>query len=550
MITFKKSNHILMLQTCLLLITGCMMASCNKEILDERPLSALNSDIVLSSPSGYETYLVALNMMAREELTQNNATYWTNFNGTDLFSSAGIEYNTYRNWITWLNPVRAEVVGYWNWAYTKMLLQANTIIVYANKPELADIWADEAQRNAVLAEARFFRAYTYNIMANLYGGVPIVDTIYSSPKFDFVRAERSEVYEFAKADLEFASQWLPTTVPANKEGRIVKAAADHLLSEVYISLGEYDNAVAAASRVIESGLYEIMTERFGRFISEPGDVFSDLFLDGNQNRSSGNLESIYVWQFEANTEGGDGTADGNRMLANFASFIANIRTPDGFPQIITDSMGRGVGRSRGSTYYLYQLWENDWDNDMRNSKFNMRRDFHYNNPASSYYGQLIDKSVLSQEDTLRNLFAYSRKVEGSPWMGDRLSGRTHKDVIVFRLAETYLLRAEAKLRSGNSQGAADDINVLRERANASPVLATDVTLDYILDERARELATEEPRRRTLIRMGKLVERIRKYDLLESSRNSIQEYHQFYPIPQEAIDANIGAELQQNPGYNN
>ena len=550
MITFKISNYFLTLQTCLLLVTGCMMASCNKGILDETPLSALNSDVVLSSPSGYETYLIALNMMAREELTQNNATYWTNFNGTDLFSSAGIEYNTYRNWVTWLNPVRAEVVAYWNWAYTKMLVQANTIIVYANRPELAGIWPDEAQRNAVIAEARFFRGYTYNIMANLYGGVPLVDTIYSSPKFDFVRAERSEVYEFAKADLEFASQWLPTTVPANKEGRIVKAAADHLLSEVYISLGEYDQAISAATRVIESGLYEIMTERFGRFISEPGDVFSDLFRDGNQNRSSGNLESIYVWQFEANTDGGDGTSEGNRMLANFAPFLANIRSPDGLPHVITDSMGRGVGRARGSTHYLYQIWEDDWDNDMRNSKFNMRRDFHYNNPASSYYGQLIDKSVLSQEDTLRNLFAYSRKVEGSPWMGNNLSGRTHKDVIVYRLAETYLLRAEAKLRKSDLQGAADDINVLRERANASPVLAADVTLDYILDERARELATEEPRRRTLIRMGKLVDRIRKYDLLESSRNTIQDYHQFYPIPQEAIDANIGAELRQNPGYNN
>lgn len=544
--TLIDLRYILLLKCCILVTV--IISACNKNILDEKPLSSLNSDIVLSSPSGFETHLVALHMLAREELTQNNSTYWTNFNGTDMFSSAGREYNTYRNWITWLNPVRAEVNEYWNWAYTKMILQANTIIVYANNPELANIWESEAQRNEIIAEARFFRGYTYNILANLYGGVPIVDTIYSAPKFDFVRETREEVYEFAKKDLEFASQWLPQSVSANKEGRIVKAAADHLLSEVYISLGQYENAIISASNVIESGLYKLMTERFGKFLNDPGDVFSDLFLEGNQNRSAGNLESIYVWQFEANTAGGDGTTEGNRMLANFASFIANIKDPDGIPQLIHDSTGRGVGRSRGSVHYLYDIWKDDWHNDMRNSPFNMRRDFYYNNPQSAYYGQKIKMETLSQEDTLRNLYPYSRKIEGSPWMNNNLSGRTNKDVIVYRLAETYLLRAEAKFKKGDLQGAANDINIVRDRANAKRIQANDVTIDYILDERSRELAVEEPRRRTLIRMGKLVDRVRRYDIIESSRSTIQDYHQFYPIPQTAIDANIGAELMQNSGY--
>src|SRR5690606_20209372 len=257
-----------------------------------------------------------------------------------------------------------------------------------------------------------------------------------------------------------------------------------------------------ATRVIESGLYEIMTSRFGKFIDQPGDVFSALFRDGNQNRSSGNLESIYVWQFEANTEGGDGTSDGNRMLANFAPFLANIRTPDGKPMVITDSMGRGVGRARPSVYNAYEIWASDWNNDIRNSPYNMRREFRYINSTSPYHNQVIDKDVLSQEDTLRNLFPYPRKVEGAPWMGNNASGRTHKDVIVYRLAETYLLRAEAKLRKNDLAGAAQDINVLRNRAKATPVPSNQVTLDYILDKRARELASEEPRRRTLIRVGK------------------------------------------------
>jgi len=92
--------------------------------------------------------------------------------------------------------------------------------------------------------------------------------------------------------------------------------------------------------------------------------------------------------------------------------------------------------------------------------------------------------------------------------------------------------------------AAKDINVLRERANATPVNPADV--DYLLDERARELVAEEPRRLTLARMHELVERVKRYNKV--SAPSIQEFHNLWPIPQSEIDANINSELTQNPGY--
>ena len=522
--------------------------SCSKDLLKEKPLSSLNADLTLTSKAGFEAYLVGLVAQAREEYTQDDNTYFiTNFPGTDVGEDAGAEYYTYRNWISYLTPVTPEVRTNWNWAYTKMIPQANTIIVYANKENLKDIWANEAEKNAVIAEARFFRGYTYNFLANLYGGVPIVDTISNSPKFDYQRATRKQVYEFAKADLEFASKWLPVTVPADHEGRIVKAAADHLLSEVNISLGNYDSAIASANAVINSGLYHLMTERFGTQKDKPGDVYSDLFADGNQNRSSGNFESIYVWQIEDYTEGGGGTRDGNAAVRNMAPFLVHIKDPDGVTGFIpTDSLGRGVGRVRGTNYLIYDVWNND-GGDMRNSQYNFRRRFYYNNPQSAYFGQLVGPRATA-EDTLRSMYPYPRKIEGSPWHSSNTSGRTSKDVYVYRLAETYLLRAEAYFRNGDMQKAADDINAVRVRSHADPITAGEVSLDFILDERARELMYEEPRRRTLIRMGLLVERVRKYGLLESSRNTIQDYNNLWPIPQEAIDANFGAELKQNPGY--
>ena len=530
------------------LFIASMVTSCKDSLLDEKPLSQLSAEEVLVSPSGFESYLIGLHEAARAELSREDNTYFSvNFTGTDVASDAGLEYVGNRNYISLVTPQAPMVSSVWNWAYSQMILRANTLIVYANKESLAGIWGSEAERNAMIAEARFFRGYTYNLLANLYGGVPLVDTIYATPKLDYTRATREETLDFARQDLEFASAWLPPTVDASMEGRIVKAAADHLLAEVYISLGDYDRAVNSASDVIGSGLYHLMTERFGSQKDMPGDPYSDLFVDGNQNRSSGNMESIYVWQYESNLLGGAGSVNGNQYIRNCGPFLTKIADPAGFTILATDSLGRGVGRVRGSNYMLYDVWKDDWDTDIRNSEYNMRRDFYYNNAESPHFGELVGPRT-GADDTLRNIYPYPRKAEGKPFNNNNTSGRISKDVIVFRLAETYLLRAEAYFRMGDNEKAANDINEVRKRANAHPLTSAEISEDIILDERARELFVEESRRRTLARMGRLVDRVRKYNLIEETRNTVQDYHEFFPIPQSAIDANIGAVLEQNTGY--
>lgn len=537
----------------LLILSLCVaITSCEDNFLDEKPLASLSSEIVLTSKTGFESYITALHMSAREELGKFDSFGWyiNQQMGTDIACSGENAAANFRNYDTYLNPATLCVQRYWDWAYSDMLLKANTIIVYANKPELSKIWANEAEKNAIIAEACFFRAYTHNFLANLYGGVPIVNEIYSSPKTDFVRNTRAEVYESARKDLEFASKWLPATVAKANEGRVVKAAADHLLSEVYISLKQYDKAVSSASQVIESGLYKLMTTRFGSEKDLPGDVYSDLFKDGNQNRSSGNLESIFNWQFEDQTPGGQGGNSGNYLLRAWAPFYINVRDPNGRPgMVIVDSLGRGVGWVRPTNYFLYNLWGNNWSNDIRNSVHNIRRDHYYTNPASAYFRKMVDKSHYANLDTFQMLYPTLRKVEGKVGKsGNNTTGRTFKDVMVFRLAETYLLRAEAYMHKNDLVKAAADINKVRERAQAKPVAPAQVDLDYILDERARELITEEPRHRTLVRTGKLVERVRKYNMRADTRATIQDKHAFWPIPQTAIDANFSKKLDQNPGY--
>ena len=531
------------------------LISCNNDFLQEDPL-ILSSESVLVSKQGFENYMTALHYGARDELVKYDYLRWyMNLQiGTDVINNGEKATPNFKNWVTFLTPVTACVQDYWHWAYSDMLPRANSIIVYANKPGNENIWSGTAEKNAYIAEASFFRAYVHNMLANLYGGVPIVDTVYTGPKTDFIRNSRKEVYELARRDLESASQWLPETVPANKEGRIVKAAADHLLTEVYISLEEYDKAIESAGRIINSGLYKLMTERFGKYMNEPGDFYSDIFRTGNHNRSSGNLESIYVWQFEDQIPGGYSTTftGGNPTLRYWVPFYVNVRDPDNRPgMVVVDSLGRGVGLCRPTNYFLYNLWEGNWDNDVRNSPHNIRRTYYYTNPASAYYRKKVEPAHIARQDTFQMIYPTIRKVEGEiGWLGRDnpvRAGLTSSDFIVYRLAETYLLRAEAYLKKGDPVKAAEDINTVRKRANATPVSPQNVTLDYILDERARELIAEEPRHRTLVRTGKLVERVRKYAMLPETQSTIQNYHELWPIPQVAIDANISVKLEQNPG---
>lgn len=128
--------------------------------------------------------------------------------------------------------------------------------------------------------------------------------------------------------------------------------------------------------------------------------------------------------------------------------------------------------------------------------------------------------------------------------GDEGYGGNTKDRMKFRLAETYLLLAEARMNQGNAEGAAEAINEVRRRAHASEITADDVTKDFLADERIRELAGEELRRFTLCRLGILKERSNKYN----PRVIMEDKHLLWPIPQEVIDSNTGAEFPQNPGW--
>ncbi len=550
-----------------------LATSCNDSYLDEIPLDQFSPENLLTNAAGYDAAVVSLYEGARQEhiIASNNFEYMTV--GTDQTQWGRNDSRGNKDY-SLLNSNLSATIIYWDWAFKEMIVKSNLILQGIDNPNL-DI--SDSDRNNIKGQALFFRGYTYNFLANIYGGVPIVKDRITEPKFDFVRSTRAQVLDFVAQDLETAAQLLPMVVP---DGRIPRAAAFHLLSEVYISVGMekkeqsyFDKSIAAATKVIskEAGDYQIMTERFGPASSKPGDVFSDIFAQGQINKASGNKEVMWAWQFENFTIGGSfSSSSANNSIRYWGPEYDKIKSPNGTANLPSDSLGRGIGVNSPTNYLKYDVWTID-PNDMRNSAYNIRRVYYYNNAEDpEYFGKPIvakkaangklyttksDGTITKVElDTLRQYYPYFRKIEGTPVSNDNLSGNSVKDFSRMRVAETYLLRAEAYFRKGDLSLAAKDINVVRARANAKLIAGADVNEDFILDERSRELVVEEPRLRTLIRMGRLVDRVRKYNSAPSvaggvsSGKTIQDFNRFWPIPQKVIDANTGANFEQNPGY--
>lgn len=206
---------------------------------------------------------------------------------------------------------------------------------------------------------------------------------------------------------------------------------------------------------------------------------------------------------------------------------------------------------------------------MRNSEYNFIRDVAFNNPESVWYGQNLSDHLdlfrQTNEDTIRRFYPFQSKVftpDNHPpelyvdpelkTLNASSAGATYTDQYFIRLAETYLLRAEARWRNGDSEGAARDINVVRGRAQAIPVSAGEIDIDYILDERMRELGVEEKRRLTLNRLGLLYDRTSRYCEGNPAASNfgvdVKPYHNLFPIPFGEIESNTTGNLEQNPGY--
>jgi hypothetical protein len=534
--------------------------ACNDdEFLREEAKSFYTTDNIFSSGTQVEQTLYTLyNADRRYRANDGVLNGVIQGKGSDVMVTPEFrQANTFSDYSI-INPDNSIISDIFNTHY-QIISFANTTIAAADLENVS--FESEEQKSYILAQAKFFRAKTYGSLAQLFGGVSLVTTVASEPRFDYERATRAEVYQFAIDELESILTDLPETT--EQPGRVVRGAAQHFLSEFYLSLGietndnaAYDQAIQYASAVIDGGIYSLMTERFGTRQDEPGkDVYWDLFRLGNINYADGNTESVWTYQ---NDFGAVLAGDGDAQLQHPRYWMPVYRVIEGVTGVAEDVGGRGVAFFAPTPLTETIVWDSSIsEGDIRGAESNIRRTIIYNDPAfPDLLGKVVPQEAIdaANQSLLGSVFPIFEKFTTDQFEGlEQGQNRSNifRDRYAIRLPETILLRAEAHLRKGDNQSAADDINLIRNRAQCD-ILATaaDVDIDYILDERARELFGEESRWNTLLRMGGTVavDRIRAFAKHQWTINSLTFDYNLFPIPQNVIDRNTDVRWEQNPGW--
>jgi hypothetical protein len=578
-----------------------MFVSCNDEaFLEENPETFYTVDNAFSTSEQVDQVVIGCYSHVRNMfcMDEENITFFSfcGSNGTDMYDVATIRragrFNDY-GIITPQHEVFNNNYSHWY----QLIAKANLAIYAADLPQI--VWASVDDKAYTTAQARFFRAMCYRNLGELYGGVPIVTEITTSPRYDFVRSSRVETYQYAIDEMEAILNDLPETTPT--AGRLVRGAAQHNLCQLYIDKGltleaegnsgeartAYTRAIGYGNELIDGSIYSLMTERFGTRKDEnpdfyyanteanqtpdrlysaagypiEGNVYWDLFQEGNQDYQSGNREAIWVAQFDYAANKAE---DGKSRLQYTRVYGPVFRDPLSahLNGTLEDVGGRGIVQVMPTMYTRDIIYEGKWGEDMRNSEAAMKRTFLGNMESSEYFGKPVPWSVIYKEGqnqdaidaAVTQCFPVSCKIFTDRYTGlsdGQNRSNLYRDEYLIRLPETILLRAEAKMRTGDAAGAAADINMLRSRSQCGyRVQASDVSVELILDERARELVYEERRWNTLLRMGGTlaVERIKKYAYWDDPRATLNRNFNLWPIPQVVIDTNKDVVMEQNPGW--
>ena len=409
-------------------------------------------------------------------------------------------------------------------------------IAFANSfIDNAQALASDPEVAYYIAEARFIRAYAYYNVIDAFGKAPLV----TSSKADLKPAQntRAELFNFVESELKDLEGKLKAA-RANEYGRVDVVAAQALLArlylnaKVYIGQDKYTDCITYAKKVIASS-YSLNTTD----ANNNGTAYDELFLADNNSNGAQN-EFIFLASFDGlNTKTYGGTA-----------FIIHGATGG---NMNASSLGINDGWS-GLT--APKEFVNKFEVSARNSN---NEPTAWKDKRAMFYtdGQTYENTDL--KDFTKSGYAITKfkNITSTGAAGkDPEKKFPDTDLPLIRLAEVYLTYAEAVLRGGTGGDRATAlgyINQLRSRAygNASGNIAdSNLTLDFILDERARELYWEGLRRTDLIRYGKFTggSYLWSFKGGTASGVAVPDYRNLYPIPQDARTANDN--LTQNTGY--
>ncbi|MEC3965003.1 RagB/SusD family nutrient uptake outer membrane protein [Flagellimonas halotolerans] len=525
---------------CAILLAIATFTSCEKDLLEDELLSNTSVDFLYSTPEGLENAVVGLYTLNRnlyQDLSLNGTYPLIPQAKSDLGVGITGEVSLYSRllWGASLGDfgTTSGINAYWV-NYYKIVDRANAVIQGAEN--LEDI--EEGRKNQILAEAKCMRAHAYFTLYRLFNNI-FITTEPTTPEnaFDVPQDKSSEeeIFSLLRSDLDFAIDNLDYSTA--QFGRWGQGAARHLRAKVAMWENDWTEAAAQTDALITSGSHSLTTTTAEVFVGELN-----------------HPETLFAINFERETIGG-----GSPHILNW-NMVSSYADAPGLVQSVENG-GAGAGFISLNQYTI-DLLNEDPNDDRKNNTYYIF-EYAYNDetalPEGKELGDPLDLYENSETDQNEFMLYYRRQNPGILKFFDETvepTDRNHfKNIMIYRLAETYLIGAEAHMMLNNTTKALEYLNTVRTRANAAPVNSID--LEIILEERARELAFEGQRWFTLKRTGLLYEYLLDHmnnDNMNESypegnpKDILREYMQNWPIPQQQMDL-LGPNYPQNDGYN-
>ncbi|MFA6083240.1 RagB/SusD family nutrient uptake outer membrane protein [Mucilaginibacter sp.] len=561
-------------------IMACIMlafsiSSCKKFLL-EKPETQYTTNNFFVDKASLDAGVVGVYSSVKDlfGVYTNTPLFMTEI-GTDeaMFKgTSGVRYNFDRSTFS---PSEGAIGEFWI-RHFEIATRANSIIAAANT--VANV--STADRDAIIGEARFLRAYVYFRLVQTYGELPITDQPVKGD-FDYGQPRRSikEVYDFIVSDLAFATSGvLPKAKTSN--GHANHWAAQALLGKVYLTMASAKET-AMSKTVGKVDGYKTITESVNDLYSKAWTVlkdvkdnsgaallpnYGDVFKIENKNI---NKESLWELQFSTVVP------YGTQWTKEYG--MVGTGTINGNPAYYTNSLiGQGnlVYVPKFYKYYKPTLASPDYDKrrvwNLSDSLVNVVNSV----PTSLTY--IWGTSTPDSYNTIvLGRCGVTKYRWGPSWRtaSQYLYSNCPNNVIVLRFADVLLMFAEADYKKNgtiSTEGLAA-INLVRQRARGlnaagSPIqaaatpgfkdyAASDITIDEILMERARELCFEFQRWYDLARTGRFeafLEKTRSVTdtkIVNTSTSFNPAKHYLFPIPQAELDLSTNKDnFKQNPNY--
>jgi hypothetical protein len=532
-------------------------ASCS-DLLKETVVSSISNDYIATTP-GFIAATNAAYTPLRSFYATERGISMSEY-GTDIYSAgADGSYKGFHFYDSQLTSSVDILAQLWDETY-KGINTINAVIDRA--PSVTGL--SDAVKSQRVGEMKYLRAHYYFILVQQFGPLDLRLKETTGPTKTATRATEQAVYKQIEADLLASIPVLENKKASSDYGRATKAAAENLLAKVYLTRAsskfaeatDYANAATLCNNVINNYGFKLLPD------------FDQVFDQANQI----NDEVVFAVQYTSDPlTNGFVDNQGNKLHLYFGM---QYDVQPGMQRDVAN--GRPFKRLKPTPYLLNTVFA-DRVNDTRYKK-TFKDTWLSNKPGTynttfdgskatvtykagdttiyipGYEMPLAERAAKKYQVLVPSLYNYALfptlKKFFDPLRPDMTYENGSRDYFVHRLADTYLMLAEAQFKLGKQAESVAAINAVRVRAaaagKAENMKVTSVDMNLIMEERARELAGEQTRWMDLKRWGNLVERVKQYNV--DAAATIADRHYVRPIPQKQVDLSENGGFPQNAGY--